>query len=148
MKYLLLLIFSIISCSFIDDRIYSIDPEFEPYYLMFLDEGEKRGFDYSGRDVIIYFGEMDDRMGNSHQRWSDNVIEITIDPRDWYYDISNSADYMKHRNEVTMMHEFGHAFLNREHIDNCMSVMKTKDICQYIKYQDFREEMLNELFMK
>lgn len=139
----MLLIFIIPFCacsSFIDEQVYSVEPELQPYYDMFLTEALNRGYDYYGADVIIKFGDFEDRMGASHQR-NDGVKRIEISKPWW-------DKYKKHPNvyEATFMHEMGHAFLYRDHVSDCNSLMSTGVNCKYENYKHNKAEMLNELF--
>ena len=136
----ILLSFLFSSCfSFIDDRIYSIDSEIEPYYLIFVEEGEKRGIkDYGNYDIMMYFSELDGVHGSSYKNLN-HIIEIVIDKSLW--DMKN-----KNNKEVLIMHELGHGMLGKKHNDDCMSIMIAGLYCKYYNYKDNREAMLNELF--
>lgn len=136
---LIFLIALLSSCSFIDDPIYSIDPEIEFYYDIFIEEGKNRGVDYSGRDIIMYFGDLDGLFGLHVTRNFDNVIEIVIDRESW----DNNNIIVK---QVTVYHELGHALLYRDHNSNCESIMATGLPCKYNYFRNNREEMFDELF--
>lgn len=139
MVRLLIIALVLSSCSFIDEPIYSIDQEIEPYYNQFIEEGKKRGQDYSGADVIIYFANLNNLFGLHVTRDFDNVIEIAIDRKSW----QDNSDRV---NTVTVFHELGHALLYREHNNECTSIMASETPCKYTKFQQNRTEMLNELF--
>lgn len=123
--------------SIMDDPLKVIDPELEPYYQMFLDEAQLRGHDFSRANVEILFKPLEGLNGHASKR--EGYILIEIDPIPW----SNNGPIFK---EVLMMHEFGHAFLYREHSDDCSSVMKVLDNCRYTYYENNRTKALDELF--
>ena len=128
------------SCSFIDEPIYDVDQQLEPYLLQAYEESLKRGQDYRSADVMVYFDDYNDRLGSSHRR-SDGVKRISISKSNWEL----LTDTQK---SVTFFHEFGHAFLFREHNQGCGSIMSpaNKYPCKYKNFTENRSEMLDELF--
>jgi hypothetical protein len=138
MKHRYIILLLITSCSFIDETIYSIDPEIDPYYQRFLQEGINRGQDYSNHHTIIYFYGLD-VAGRTIKKRSDGVIEIVIDKHTW--DIN--PDIIR---EVILFHELGHGVLNRDHSDDVNSLMSTNNGDIYRYYKENKKIVLDELF--
>ena len=139
MRWLIITCFFTSCFSFIDERIYSIDPKLEPYYKMFLEEGKKRGYGYNRHDIIMYFSELKGHKAGISVNRIDYVIEIAIDRTNW----NNSNENIR---EVLIMHELGHGILQRSHNNNCNSVMIQANDCKFYNYLKRRKEMLDELF--
>lgn len=130
-------------CFFCED-VKRIPSEFMPFYDVFIQEGIKRGQDYSDHPIIIKFGKTD-AMG--HSKWRiDNVADIVINEEIWNEKRESRIYYNAYKNELTIFHEMAHAILKRDHIDTCMSIMKVGDYCKYYNYHNNRDKMFDELF--
>lgn len=126
-------------CFYPDEFGYNVDDELKPYHILFLNEGISRGVNYSARNTSIHFGSAGGNLGKSYNSSRKSYINIEINRVEWELLTPNGK-------EVLMMHELGHASLNREHEEHCYSVMKTDIGCSIINYQTNRDEMLDELF--
>lgn len=134
--------------SLIDERIFFVSDELKPAYDKFIDEGRKRGLDYEGFDIYMTFGDAPGRLGFHNVRF-DQLREIVIDETEWYrtnYSSKATPNYIKWKNEATVMHELGHALLGLKHDDDCESIMSTANTCKYDTYEADQELMFNKLF--
>lgn len=146
-RSIIIFCFLLTSCfSFIDEQIIVIDDELKPYYQSFIEEGFKRNIDFTKNDILLVFSsEMKPSVhGVSIDRKKDLVSEIYINIDTWYFNPLN--EYQKARNEVTVFHELGHAFLNRSHTNHCESIMTPYVVCKYDNWVLDKEKMINELF--
>ncbi len=115
-------IFLILLSSCKNKDFYSIEPEFQPYLNVFLEEGKKRGyeFDFDKSGLIIRFGHLEgSQIGLCHHQ---TPLLIEIDSTYW-----QSIKGKKNEKELKanlIFHELGHGVLNRHH-DN--SVLPSGD---------------------
>lgn len=101
-------------------------------------EGKKRGYDYSGGNIVITVGNIDsDVRGKYYERY-DGVIEIVIN--EVYFGQSYITD------TITIFHELGHGLLKRSHKSKCSSIMSSGYGCRDLYWQLHKEKMLDELF--
>lgn len=134
----LLLLVLCFSCNSSLDQ--AIDPELLPYYQIFIDEGIKRGKDYSNVRIKLEFGKIGEKLGKAKPG------SVKINREEFERDGFGFEEYNDYHRELTVIHELGHALLFRTHNNNCRSIMITGERCKYENYQLFRNEMLNELF--
>lgn len=133
-----------------DDHILSIAPELRPYYDRFIEEGKKRGLDYSDRQLFMYFSDLgnDELLGISVRR-IDGIGEVVINKPVWDR-FNNGQPGSVVIIEVGTIHELGHALLSRKHNDNCLSIMSTLELtrntCKFQNYSDNPDKMFDELF--
>jgi len=146
MRYFIIF-FVLISCdSFFKDNIHKVDSDLEQYYQLFINEGIARGQDYSQINIILKFGDLDGNKLGTNRFRIDNVVEIIIDRDRWYEKVQWTNAYRRTRKEVNIFHELGHGILNRNHNNNCKSLMIKEEYCKYENYELFREQMIDELF--
>lgn len=118
--------------------------EFYPYLELFLEEANKRGYDFGTHYLNFYFADIDYAVGLSQGR-----NKILIDRKYW-----NTAT--PERKEWLIFHELGHSILNRKHRNErsdsgeCFSFMKGSENdfeCSMNLYSSlWRNYFLDELF--
>lgn len=141
----IIFLLSLCSCtsSFIDEPIYSVPDEIQPYYDSFIRDGKKHGIDFSHTNVVISFTEHPgDEYGLACIR-DDHISRITID-KSLFQSINSRGDTT--RLKYILYHEFGHSFLRRLHVDNCNSIMYAFHGCSWKSFQFNETEMIEELF--
>lgn len=87
----------------------SIEPQFQPYFDKFIEEGEKRGVTFTAeqKDITIQTSNVPREMGNFAGWFTTETKTIDIIP-DW----QNWPDQVK---ETLILHELGHLMLDRKH---------------------------------
>lgn len=144
MKMQLLLFTILCSCisPFSDEQIYSVPSELDFYYQSFLSDAKKHGIDYTGSDIVIQFVDFEGGLSGLHVDRSDYIKHVKID-RTVYN--SNKADTAILK--WLIYHELGHALLNRNHVDDCNSVMHPFFMmCSTQKFRSNQDKMIHELF--
>lgn len=145
MRQIFFLLIILCSCtsSFIDESIYSVPPEIEPYYNNFISDGKIYGFDYSHTNVIISFVEHENNEYGLASLRNDNIARITID-KSLFNSINRRNDTT--RLKYILYHEFGHAFLRYRHIDDCNSIMYAFQGCALDGFRSNETQMIKQLF--
>ena len=152
-KYLFLLILSIsaaiisVSCS--EEDILETDAELLPYFEIFQQEAEARGFvvDFEAERIE---GLLQDIPSSNIQgqcfRNEEKPRKVIIDINFW-----NNAD--EFGRQFIIFHELGHCFLERNHLDTsrgdglCTSIMHSNPgACNFEFTTMTRESYLDELF--
>lgn len=116
------LLFVISSCNSPDK---GIDPAFNQYVDLFIEEASKRDVSFNYADVrSIQFGDLDASIGGTCKYGNS---DITIREDGW----DNASDDYKTR---VIFHELGHCFLDRRHLNSelpsghCLSLMAGEDM--------------------
>ncbi len=147
MKSLRLCAFSLLTllpaCTGEDIPVYSVDSRLEKYAMRFFEEGEKRGLKLDRSNLILT--ATPDLLTNEGKTavtrgTKDNQIVIEVDEA-----LLDSSDTLFL--EYALMHEFGHGFLKRTHV-NTISIMNPsrKVVDRYRRSATERTQLLDELF--
>jgi len=147
---LILLIISMtvltISCNTNDEVL--TDAELVPFFEIFAEEAELRGFtvDYEAERIEGLIQDIADSNIQGQCFHNQKKPKKVIIDLDYWED----ADY--YEKEFIIFHELGHCFLDRDHLDTtengmCVSIMHSSgDTCPFELTEDNREEYLDELF--
>jgi hypothetical protein len=108
----LFLLFLTIACSDESEPIYSVQDEFVPYVMQFIQEGTNRGYSVTIDNLIMEFGETDE------EEYCGQCIYAPDDPTVQRRIVINSnsacwAMESEQSKEVLIFHELGHCVLNR-----------------------------------
>ena len=142
MQILLLTMFCGCISPFSDERVYSVPDELVYYYNSFVDDAKKYGIDYSNSDIVIQFVDFDGGLAGKHADRYDHIKHVQID-RD-IYNLNKQDTFVI---KWLLYHEFGHAFLNRDHVDTCYSIMHPYLMfCSTYNFRFHEREMIEELF--
>lgn len=111
----LISMFAIITCTQEDNKFDDIiDPELQKYVDIFFREAENRGLEMDKNNLQVLFAEIEDFCGYGYSNYNNtNVRRVEIDQECW----SGMAENQK---ESLMLHELGHAILNRSHLNTIM----------------------------
>jgi len=145
--YISLILVLLSTCSSDDDQV--VTSELQPFFDLFQEEGLKRGVDVD-YNVIQITGRVADLLDRNVNGWcsfnEDKPHEIIIDTDYW----ATADDFDK---EFILMHELGHCYLNRLHVDdvdvngNCLSIMHSStESCIFPYDEETRDAYLDELF--
>ncbi|NNF21777.1 MAG: hypothetical protein HKN67_07535 [Saprospiraceae bacterium] len=125
------------------------DPELEPYFQMFADEGLLRGIivDYEAARIEGLLQDIpDSNVQGQCFRNEERPRKVIVDVAYW----DNASEAEK---EFIIFHELGHCFLDRGHLDTsnpdgtCVSIMHSNpNVCDFNLTDKNRKEYLNELF--
>lgn len=145
MRQMFFLLIALCSCtsSFIDEPIYSVPEEIEPYYNSFIADGKSYGLDYSYTNVVISFTEHENNEYGLACFRDDQIARITID-RSLFNSIKRKDDTT--RIKYILYHEFGHAFLRKRHVEDCNSIMYAFHGCSWESFKLNQPQMIEELF--
>lgn len=129
------------SCSFIDEPIYEVESELEPYLESFIHEANIRGVNINPGDLIIKFeGHLDNgRIGEASR--NRNISRVNISKPLWQPLGSISK-------EMVMFHELGHLYIDFDHMDDHCCLMSTIPCIPNDRstYNKDRESILDHLF--
>ena len=138
---------SITACS--EEDVVETDAELQPYFDLFAQEAEARGF------VVDYEAE---RIEGLIQDIPDSAIQgqcfrNTSKPKKVIIDVDYWNNATKEEKEFIIYHELGHCFLDREHLNDansdgtCVSIMHANPgVCNFNLTSDNRDDYLDELF--
>jgi Zn-dependent peptidase ImmA (M78 family) len=130
-------------CGGYEPLVYQVDARLERFVVMFHTEAESRGKIITKNNLIIRATpdllRTEKRLAVTRGNSGDQIlIEVDED-----FIVLNDSLYL----EFAMMHEFGHAFLKRDHSLN-YSVMNParKSLSGYRRNSEERAKLLDELF--
>ena len=146
---LFLLVLAIFSGCEKDEIVPTIDPELQPYFDLFLEEGSKRGKNIQIEDFQIA-ASIEEITKNSVAgqctQTEGAMSEVLIDQQYW-------RGYTPLQREALIFHELGHCILKRSHLDdkdpdgNCISIMESGGgNCVFLYNEENRSHYLDELF--
>lgn len=143
MKYLPLLLL-LLGCAKLP--LGTIDPELQPYKDLFMEECSARIVNCGGvKYISLTFMpiERSNLLGSCYKEG--NIRSITVSPARWKYLNAGGREQL-------VMHEYGHCFLDREHLDdkangNPVSLLTTYQMDGAV-YLANREYYLTELFAR
>ena len=128
---------------FSDQRIYSVPDELTYYYDSFVNDAKKHGINYSNADIVIQLVDFDAGLSGLHADRSDYIKQIQID-RDVYNANKSDTSTLK----WLIYHELGHALLNRDHLQDCNSIMHPYFMmCSTQEFRVQESKMIEELFI-
>ena len=138
----------VFSCAEEEEQV-TVDDELQEYFERFRQAGVERGVDVDFDDFPI-----SGRIANLFDSNINGWCSLNEDaPREIIIDVSFWADATDLDKEFIIMHELGHCFLNRLHLDdaddqgNCVSIMHaTLETCVFPYNDDTRDGYLDELF--
>jgi len=146
---LMLICACIIACE--SEDILETDAELIPYFQIFADEGEKRGFtvDYEAARIEGLIQDISSPTVQGQCFYNEEKPrKVIIDVNYW-----NNADFSE--KEFIIFHELGHCFLDRGHLDGsngngvCLSIMHSSpQACNFRLTDANREAYLDELFLQ
>jgi hypothetical protein len=149
MKNILILILTTIfiqGCfsSFDQEVEYKIDPLLKPYVDTFYEEAERRGLALQRYNLIVTIDsyKIDPyNLGESRKEGDQRVVLINKKHYDRFI-----AEGEVRFIERLVMHELGHAVLDRRHLQT-FSIMNSGSYYQEFKVDSIRTALINELFI-
>ena len=129
--------------------VLTIDPELQPYFDTFLEEGSQRGRNIQIENYLITASiEEISRQSVAGQctQSEGTISQVLIDQQYW-------RGYTPLQRESLVFHELGHCILKRSHLDdkdlegNCVSIMESGGgTCALLYNDENRSLYLDELF--
>ena len=144
-KQIIIVIFTFTSCisSFLEDPVQSIPAELAFYYDSFIEDGKKHGFDYSSESIVIQIVDFEGGLSGLHVDRADNISQIQIDI-DVYETNKQDTLILK----WLIYHELGHAILNKNHKNDCESIMHPYFMmCSTQNFNERHDSMIKQLFL-
>ncbi len=130
--------------SFDQEVEYRIDPLLKPFVDKFYEEGAKRGIILQKNNLIASIDDrIIDRNNLGESRMVGDQIVVLINKREYNRFLANGDTIYIER---LMMHELGHALLNRSHVLS-FSIMNSGSYYSEYKIDSIRNSLIDELFL-
>lgn len=129
--------------SFIDEPVHYVDPGLTYYYESFLVDAAKHGHDFTESNIVFSITDLAGGLRGIHYGRRDDIIHVSIDS-DFYHKKKQDTMLMK----LLVYHEFGHAFLNKKHDNDCQSMMNQYVVigCTVAEFRENNRSMIDQLF--
>lgn len=129
--------------------VLTIDPELQPYFDAFVEEGSKRGRTIQMDEYLLTASIQEinrPKIAGQCTQSEGTISQILIDQKYW-------RGYSTLQRESLVFHELGHCILKRSHRDdkdlngNCVSIMESgAGNCEMLYNTENRPFYLDELF--
>lgn len=142
-----IIILIITSCSRIAPNQFEVGVELRSFVVQFFDEAEQRHISVKHPDLIVSIEDLPKVTLVYGMTYYTSPLKVVIDKD--FYRKNCKTEQGKLKIQFVLFHEFGHAILERSHIEaNSIMNARTIELDYYSCNQTCRNTLITELFQK